>query len=461
MQLRVYADDVRYDDKFAFDNIEISDTPIDVELLIVNGCWGSAYDLEVQVFNNNQLCVASPNITSVDLTYTIDGSAPVTQNFTGLNIPYGGVESVFISGLTIPGTTSTVGVWASNPNGLTDQITCNDTVYGDVTNWPNCNDFCSNATNIGLGTTVASQTSNATTSPGIDPPFNGCGNPTIENTVWYQFTTSPSGGDVTVTFENISCTPSSNGIQVSILELVGAPCDTAGWNEVYCANNGNINDIVWGPINLPPNTTYYIAVDGFAGNDCDFDITLDGQVLILPIALQAFSAECLEQGGTEVQWTVGSNPGTLAYLLERSEDGLHFEPVKRIETGGGSLQTTQYTVIDEVAGPLYYRLQTEEADGSIDYSDRIYAACEGNGVMASLQPNPADKLTNLHLAVTEPEKVQIQVYDATGRIIWGTEVLVDERRVVAIPTDRWRPGSYRVTILTSHEVVNRNLVVVH
>ena len=269
--------------RIAFDNILISDTPFDAELLYAYGCWGSEYNLEVQVKNNNNFCIIPGTINSINLTYSIDGGTPVTGTFTGLNIPPGGVQTVIIPNVTVNSNASTVKIWCSLPNGVVDQIPFNDTILVSFANFPNCNDHCSNAIELTLGTTSASQTSFATANSAEDPSFSNCSGVTLENTVWYFFTTTAEGGDVTLTFQNTVCSPSSNGIQVSVDQLIGTPCDPAGYVNVFCSNSGSTNDIVWGPVNLPGNTTYYITIDGYANNDCDFQISLQGAVTPPPV----------------------------------------------------------------------------------------------------------------------------------------------------------------------------------
>ncbi len=421
VQFRFFADDVRYSDQFAFDNFHITDTPIDAEVMFVSGCYGSTYDLEVTVGNNSYLCVASPNITSIDLSISIDGGAATTQTYTGLNIPYGGTEIIQIPNVNVPTSNSTVQVWCSFPNGLTDQIFENDTATGYSANWPHCNDNCNSAIGLGLGTVTASQTSNATPNPLEDPPFTGCGNPTLENTVWYWFTTDNMGGMVTVTFQNIGCTPSNNGIQVSIDQLTGPPCDPVNYTNVYCANNGNTSDFSWGPVNLPPNTIYYIAVDGYAGNDCDFEIDLSGAVVVLPVELTSFEAACANNGKEVLlRWTTATETNNSHFTLERSEDGNVFEPIATITAIGNSTQTTTYQFTDEtpLIGAGYYRLKQTDYNGQSSYAPTVAVDCEPASYSYTIAPNPAKD--NLHLQINSPvdqSRLELTLMNEMGKQI--------------------------------------------
>ncbi|MGM0625750.1 MAG: hypothetical protein ACQES0_07730, partial [Bacteroidota bacterium] len=269
---RGYHDD---QNDFAFDNFTVFDSPNDIALDAVSGCWGSEYFLDVTLTNRDNFCVSPPAINSIDITYSINGGSPVTETLTGLDIQAGETEVVGVPNITIPDESADIVVWTNNPNGNPDQNHLNDTAYTNAGTWPHCNDHCSNAIELTLGTTSATQTSNATTDPTEDPSFSNCGGITLENTVWYYFTTDSVGGEVSVTFENTSCSPSSDGIQVSIDELVGTPCEPTDYVNVFCESPGSESDINWTDT-LPPNTTYYITIDGYANNDCDTEITIEG-----------------------------------------------------------------------------------------------------------------------------------------------------------------------------------------
>ncbi len=182
---------------------------------------------------------------------------------------------------------SNIFVEISNPNGLSDEITNNNSMYADVATFPHCNDFCINAIEIVNEVTNATSNENATFDPNEDPPYNttGCAGVTRENTAWYYFTTNCRGGDVDVTFQNINCTPGGTGIQVSITRLDAFPeCDISNHTEVFCSDPGDNSDIVWNATDLPPEQRYYITIDGISRNTCDFQIILEGNVSFNPSA---------------------------------------------------------------------------------------------------------------------------------------------------------------------------------
>jgi len=403
---------------FAFDNFHITDTPLDAALNFVTSCFGSQYFLDVTVVNDSWQCDTLPTITSIDLTYTINGGAPVTQTFTGLNIPFGGAEVVQIPNVTIPNGSSQIQVWCANPNGLNDHVFENDTVYGSSSTWPDCNDHCSNATQLGLGSTTASQTTNATTNPSVDPSFSGCGFPTLENTVWYYFSTDSLGGDVSVFFENTNCSPSSNGIQVSIDQLTGLPCDTSSYMNVYCSSPGNTDTIAWHGFALAPNTTYYITVDGFAGNNCNFDIRITGAVgQLLPLKLLSFDGKN-HQHYNVLHWETMDEQNTSHFELHRSADGLDFAPIAQVAAAGMGAGNQYYQSTDNQPynGWNYYRLKQIDNNGGYAYSD-VVALYNGNNRQGlDIRPNPANgQFTFDFVGFDANKEVQLEIFDVSGK----------------------------------------------
>jgi hypothetical protein len=448
---------------FAFDNFHITDTHIDAEVALVEGCFGSQYDMEVSIFNNDRLCLTSPDITSLDITYSVNGGAPVTQTFTGLNIPFGSVGSVMVPGVTVPNQSSVVAVWATNPNGQADHIFENDTAYTNTANWPDCNDHCSNATSLGLGTTTASQTSNATQDGNEDPSFANCGSITVENTVWYQFTTNNSGDSVVVYFENQVCAPSQNGIQISI-DSADTACDPSTYTNLYCSATGDTAAVTWGPQQLAPNTTYYIAIDGFAGSDCSFDIRIEGAVdpILLPTELIGFNLNCSPIEGVEIRWLTASEEGTDYFEVERSSNALTFETVGRMEAAGQSDHTQSYYLKDLYApsGQLYYRIKQVDLNGNITYSEVKTIECNQSNGNFNVFPNPNEGSFVVETLADLDDPIEVRIYNALGQVVYEEFAVANSTALRhAIDLDDFASGVYMLEFKVGARAYTEKVIV--
>jgi hypothetical protein len=360
---------------------------------------------------------------------------------------------VTIPGVLIPSPSSEVTVWCSLPNGFVDQIPSNDTIVFNADNWPNCNDHCSNAQQIGIGTTLVSQTSNATVNNAEEPDFP-CNNPTLENTVWFFFETDAVGGEVTLKFEDMLCSPSTNGIQVSINRIDGAPCNPQDYENVFCSNEGNTNDITWGPIELPANTLYYITIDGYAGSDCDFQIDLAGSITPLPVELTSFNANCYGNNRL-VTWTTASEDNSSHFDVLRSTDGLNFEKISRIEAAGNSTYEIKYEFVDNQVsgGTVYYRLQQFDLDGVNRTYPAISSVCDDFDNAVSIFPNPSNGISQLKIISENVQQANLVLYNNEGKRIDQQNLsLLSGRNTIPLEYRNLQPGIYMIRIELDDDV---------
>lgn len=151
------------------------------------------------------------------------------------------------------------------------------------------NNDCSNATNLCSNQSILSNNVGATVSAcaGCSDGSSNAGNFcfSLDNTVWFTFTTNPSGGDANINIQNINCNndPSyGNELQAVVIEA-GTPCNESTYSAVSNCVNNSSTDFTLNATNLSPNTTYYILVDGsLNGNgvtnpsECHFNITTSG-----------------------------------------------------------------------------------------------------------------------------------------------------------------------------------------
>jgi len=124
---------------------------------------------------------------------------------------------------------------------------------------------------------------NVTFCPGCEDDFNFCF-PTT-NTIWFSFTTNDVGGDVQVDFSNLvfQIAPGQDThLQATIIETA-TPCNAASYVQLGNCESTMPGNFALNTVGLPPNTTYYIVVDGddtgagiTSAAECTFDIALSG-----------------------------------------------------------------------------------------------------------------------------------------------------------------------------------------
>ncbi len=447
---------------FAFDNFMLTDTPVDAKCDFVSGCYGSEYSLELDVFNELLACAAAPVIQDLQVHYIVNGGSVVTIPFSGLNISQGNSQRLSIPNVNIPDNLSDVEVWVTLPNSEVDQEFRNDSIKGNPAIWPNCNDHCSNATTIYSGITELTQTSFATSDAADDPPFGSCQPITIENTVWYKFDTNVNGDSVTIRIDNQICSPSQTGVQISLLKATVA-CDPSTYSEVFCSANNDTTAFEYGPEPLDAASTYYLAVDGFAGGFCDFRLSLFGaEIDPLPVELISFEAICLEdKNKVELTWATLSETNNHHFTLEKSFDAAKFSPVAVVLGSGNSNKLNEYEhITDTDAGrTVYFRLKQTDFNGHVEYSQIIASNC-GSDFDVLMYPNPAISFINLELKGDRNEEVSIQITDSRGRTLLTKTATIENKELKTfIDVEALSNGVYPVIIHKGSTIITKRLII--
>jgi hypothetical protein len=230
-------------------------------------------------------------------------------------------------------------------------------------------DACGSAMPLTLGTTYPVTNWGSTINLGTDPPSSAC-NGSIDNSVWFSFTTA-AAGDYTVDVFNQICSQ-GKGVQVDVGTWSGGSCVSANWTSTACQNNGNCNNLTINLTALPAATTYYVYVDGWGamGEDVEFNILVN-PVVALPITLSKFNGKAFEKFNF-VCWETSNEVNNDYFILEKSNDGDNYEEMSRINSKGNGNSLTNYSFQDNTTENLvYYRLIQVDFNGKTTYSQPI------------------------------------------------------------------------------------------
>ncbi|MBS1511428.1 MAG: T9SS type A sorting domain-containing protein [Bacteroidetes bacterium] len=113
---------------------------------------------------------------------------------------------------------------------------------------------------------------------------------------------------------------------------------------------------------------------------------------VLAVDISNFTA-VQKNSSVELQWLAQNESGIKNYVIEKSTDGIHFSPVIT-QTAYNNSSLRQYTVTDNsiVAVPVvYYRLVTEEMNGSTKRSSVVvvHITADGKAAMVKVYPQPS------------------------------------------------------------------------
>ncbi len=170
----------------------------------------------------------------------------------------------------------------------------------NYTHGQEANNNCSNAVELCPGQVVTANNigANVTFCPNCEDDFNYCF--TTDNTIWFEFTTNQTGGNVQVDVSNLifeNNPGQDNELQATIIQAA-VPCDASTYTQIgNCLSNETANFTLTG-MGLTANTTYYVVIDGdmtgagiTSPAECTFDISVSGPGVDRPLSILTVTAD--------------------------------------------------------------------------------------------------------------------------------------------------------------------------
>jgi hypothetical protein len=157
-------------------------------------------------------------------------------------------------------------------------------------------------------------------------------------------------------------------------------------------------------------------------------------------------------------------------VIERSLNGLDFEPIETFDGAGNSLTRIDYIAYDNapVYGTSYYRLKQVDYDGAFSYSEikpvQFTGSSSFNENAIEVFPNPysTGELTLILNGVKPNMPVALSINNINGELIYTVELNSPEKQkinLVPMAVNRLSKGIYFVSIKTMNKRVIKKLVV--
>lgn len=349
-----------------------------------------------------------------------DMSSPVIGVYAGSTLPNGGTITANSGCLTIAWNSdfSTTGNgWAATIScGVCPPPTCSDGVQNGTETGVDCggscgacpvvgpcgnltnNDFCSNPAVLTQGGGGWASSTSSIYSP--DEPANisiFCGS--IENNSWYVFTATAASE--TFDFTSVTNCIWGDGIQAEVYEVA---TDVNGCCTNFTSMSNCMNPAIATPgtvtaTGLTIGNQYYLMVDGWAGDQCDFTVSNWSATGILPVTLIEFYGYNY-QNGNKLIWTTQSEVNNDYFIIQKSANAKNFVDAGIVDGNGNSNNINIYSFIDDSPSTEvnYYRLKQIDFDGEHEYSKTIAIALKKT-IEVTIYPNPSKN--NLFFDVSE------------------------------------------------------------
>lgn len=172
----------------------------------------------------------------------------------------------------------------------------------------------------------------------------------------------------------------------------------------------------------------------------------------LPIELGAFNAKCNEKG-ILVEWTTLAESNNNFFHIQRSNDGMNWNLVVKVDGAGNSTEPRAYSWMDEYSleGLSYYRLCQEDYNGYI--STYMPIAIRGNcfvkGDELFIFPVPANDKICLRYSSDLSCVADISIFDQNGMTVTNkNELLQKGDNTITLDISVFEAGSTYILQIT-------------
>lgn len=182
-----------------------------------------------------------------------------------------------------------------------------------------------------------------------------------------------------------------------------------------------------------------------------------GLFAALPVSLLTFTATPMKDSYVLLQWSTTSEIGKDYFEVQRSQDGVHFQDIRKVYAHQGiSAGIQDYLAIDNQPslGTDYYRLRQVDLDGGSAYSRILRVSFRRKGLPYTFYPNPADQMIHFQLASGATYIRSIRVFDITGKLwlkqSYGSQTLGVDISIATLPR-----GEFFLQVITSQGAINK------
>ncbi len=287
-------------------------------------------------------------------------------------------------------------------------------------------------------------------------------NPSSEVTVQYLSEPPPFGVE---TFESAINNVSTDGHWIVEKNANTGNLDlTLTWEDSNEAGITEIDDLVvagwdgteW--ISYGQESVGIVGVGGFVASSLSepppfgvetFTIASTSSLNSLPVELRSFDA-IPRSGSVDLKWETETEINVSHFLVERSVDGINYEPIDYVNSKGGASVVARYTSKDASPsfGWNYYRLKMVDLDDSYEYSSVEVVKLEENTSIL-LYPNPVKDVLFIQDTEGVEDEVRVEIFDRNSSKLFENIIPLNGGPVrLAIDDIQSLPSGYYIVKIT-------------
>ncbi|MBU3676552.1 MAG: T9SS type A sorting domain-containing protein, partial [Chitinophagaceae bacterium] len=186
----------------------------------------------------------------------------------------------------------------------------------------------------------------------------------------------------------------------------------------------------------------------------------------LPVSLLSFTGNKAD-GTSVLNWSTANEMNNSHFVVERSGDGTRFSAVsdkinsKALNGNSNSILDYAFTDVRPMPGHNYYRLQQNDIDGHVTYS-QVVDVFFGQVGTVKLYPNPVSTYLNIEVNTPKSTMARVRITDAAGRTVQVSDLqLVAGTTKTQIDMQQLADGVYRVALSDGNGLEYSQLVRKH
>lgn len=314
---------------------------------------------------------------------------------------------------------------------------------------PPPDDLCLNAVDISGYSTFCGRTDSTRYSTDIPGNLSSQFCATIENNAWFSFIADTT----TISFFfGVNDCYFGDGIQARVFSTTNCNTFTA---VSTCFNPGTQTGGTILASGLTVGQRYYLMIDGFARDDCEYSVSWSGGPL--PVTFSHIEAYERDQG-VALQWKTSSESNNAGFYVERGslggtreQDGIRWQTIAQVAPGLQGSFAHSYHHLDLQGGPgAYYRIRQVDLDGNQQYSEIVAVSHAGSPTDTWLLvwPNPALDRCHFEFELAQSLPVRLVLHDLSGQqqLAVDAGTLPSGTQSLDIGTDALAAGVYSYTL---------------
>lgn len=179
----------------------------------------------------------------------------------------------------------------------------------------------------------------------------------------------------------------------------------------------------------------------------------------LPVVWAYVKAEPTNNRNILVSWSTASEQNNAGFEVERSEDGVVFQSIGKVNGNGNTSTPSYYAFNDskvEAGVRYFYRIRQTDLDGRSRNSIIVNAILlSGNSFLVEVRPNPVRNILNLDIQASRKQTAQVVITDLAGKVYHIEKAVKLETTPVRYSTSvaNYLPGIYMAKVIADDGTV--------